>query len=586
LLVHTRKRGKQFHYVCRVPCDLQHLFPTVQLTRSLKTGNEKDAKIAASAIEYQTQQLFLQLRTGMLSKELENRLVASYLLRGANRIVAEVQGTEYEPPEVATPIDAMVDTSNVRSIKEREKWYRWAVREGDPSRLNRNESIAQALEDQVQLLRLKLADREAGYSPVDLDQTENMLRSHGAKITEKQKAALGLKLTDAQIQLNIAEIAALRGDWATMQALKASAERKLATPISDLKTVLEKYQDNYLTAKSNLKQGSKDDMVVECRVLLEIFGNISISDFNTMDSVTELKKVLRRYPKNKLQRFGNKSIHSLLKERQPFEVISPKTANNYLDRARQVVAFAGKSKLINAANVYTGERFQTEKAAEDERLAYDTEDIKQLINAICTQPLWTKNPPYPERFWLILIALFHGLRLGNIVALTKEDICQTDRGTWVFRLRTGKTKATVRSVAICDSLVLLRFLDWVEKLPRKRLFQDSTRSFSAWYNRNEVQKNGKPSLGFEARYVTTDKGKCLYSLRHSFAGNVFDVTEDFKITKDMMGHSTGNSVTARYTKGTKAESLKEITEKMQLNHIDLDSLEARSLELFDLPLDA
>jgi site-specific recombinase XerD len=82
--------------------------------------------------------------------------------------------------------------------------------------------------------------------------------------------------------------------------------------------------------------------------------------------------------------------------------------------------------------------------------------------------------------------------------------------------------------------------------------------------------------------VTTDPKKCLYSIRHSFAGNVFDVTEDFKITSDMMGHSTGRSVTARYTKTTKAETLKEITEKMQLEHIDLDRLEARAKELFGL----
>lgn len=418
--VHTRKRGNVFHYVCRVPRDLQHLFPTLQLTQSLKTAHEKDARIAASAIEYRTQQLFLQLRTGMLSKEMGKRLVASYLLRGTNRIVAEVQGTDYETPEMVTPIDAQIDRSIVESIKERERWYKWAVSEGDPSRRNRNESVAEALEDQTELLREKLADREAGYSPVDLDQVVDLLKRDGTKVTAKQKAALGLKLTDAQIRLNNAEVAALRGDWAAMQALKASAEKELETPVSDLKTVLEKYQENFLSAKSKLKPGTKDDMVVECRVLIEIFSNISICDFNTMDSVTKLKKILLRYPKNKRQRFGDRSIHTIIKERQLYEVINPKTANNYIDRARQVIAFAAKSKLINAANVYDGERFATDKAAEEERPAYEKKDIVRLIDAICTQPLWIKNPPHPERFWLILIALFHGFRLGNIVALTKE----------------------------------------------------------------------------------------------------------------------------------------------------------------------
>jgi hypothetical protein len=135
-------------------------------------------------------------------------------------------------------------------------------------------------------------------------------------------------------------------------------------------------------------------------------------------------------------------------------------------------------------------------------------------------------------------------------------------------------------VAICDSLLLLGFLEWVDQVPGKRLFQDTSRSFSVWYNRNEL-RDGKRILGFESRFVTTDKTKCLYSLRHSFGGNVFDVTEDFKIASDMLGHSTGHNVTARYTKTTKAEVLKEVTDKMHLEHIDLDKLERRARQLFN-----
>ena len=120
-------------------------------------------------------------------------------------------------------------------------------------------------------------------------------------------------------------------------------------------------------------------------------------------------------------------------------------------------------------------------------------------------------------------------------------------------------------MAICDSLLLLGFLEWVATLPNAKLFQDSSRSFSAWYNRNELRKDGTRVVGFETKHVTTDESKCLYSIRHTFAGNVFDVTVDYKITADMMGHSTGKSVTARYTKITKATTLKEITKKCTLS---------------------
>jgi len=170
---------------------------------------------------------------------------------------------------------------------------------------------------------------------------------------------------------------------------------------------------------------------------------------------------------------------------------------------------------------------------------------------------------------------------GSVHCHQVTSICQLENGLWVFNLTRGKTKATIRPVAICETLKKLGFLEWVAALPRTKLFQDSEKSFSTWYNRDETNKiTGQRFQGFESRYITEDKKKCLYSIRHTFAGNVFDVTTDFKITSDMMGHSTASSVTARYTKATKAEALKEVTDKMKLEHIDLDRLEARAIELF------
>jgi len=365
-----------------------------------------------------------------------------------------------------------------------------------------------------------------------------------------------------------------------MEMLKEKVERDLATPYYDLKTVLEKYQGWYRASKPDIKAGTLADMEVECRVLLEIVGNTSAAEFNSMDTVARLKNTLRKYPKNKQQKYGDRSIHSILKTERGYEAISLKTANEPLKRAKAVIDYANKAKMLSAANVYQGELFPTEKAAEEQRAAYDAEDVRRLIDAICTQPLWKKKPPMPERFWIILIGLFHGFRTGNIVTLTKRDICQTDKGTWIFELRQGKTKAAVRPVAICDSLLRLGFLEWVKGLKREKLFQDSADSFSKWYNRDEKRADGYEVSGFESRHVTTDKAKCWYSIRHNFAGNVFSTTEDFKITSDMMGHSTGKSVTARYTKLTKVDTLKEITEKMQLENVDLDRLEVRAKELF------
>lgn len=407
-----------------------------------------------------------------------------------------------------------------------------------------------------------------------------LLKKLGVKITEEDARALSLKFMHADRLLLEAEGALLRGDWSPLEQLREKVNQEQTGNIYDFKTVIDKYQPYYLNKNPNLKPGTKDDMLVECRVLLEIIGNIGVGKVNTLETVTSLKQTLQRYPKNKQQRYGDRSVHSIIRTESGYDTISQKTANQYIARLGALIDFANKSKMLNAVNVVKNENFKVSTAAEDQRLAYDASDIDCLINAICNEKLWAYDRPKPERFWIILIALFHGLRLGNIVTLTKKDICQTDSGLWIFNLTKGKTQSTVRPVAICDSLLLLGFLEWVEQLGRSNLFQDSSPSFSRWYNRDETKKDGQIIQGFEARYVTRDKKKCLYSLRHNFAGHVFEITGDFKITADMMGHSTGRSVTARYTKVTRAQTLKEIQERMHLDGIDLDKLERRAKELF------
>lgn len=562
--LHVIQRGKGYAYVCRVPRDLLHLFPKNTIWKSLKAESAKDARLLAGAEEYRTQQLFMQLRTGMLDKELEKRLIAMFLKRGLDDVELVATG---QPPGMDKAVEAKAEEL--------------AAQRG-LSRDEARELLAKAQDHFARDCSQLLSSTNTSAMDEHMGAVASYLKEkHGVKLPPAQKKTLALKFINAVKQVHEAQSAVYRGEWSLFETLREKAERDLATPYFDLKTALEKYQENYLASKPDVKPGTKEDMQVECRVLLEIFGNISVTEFNTMDSVTELKRVLLRYPKNKQQRFGDRSIHSIIRSEAGYEKIGRKTANEYIKRAKSVVDYANKAKMLSAANVYEGELFKTDVAAENERSPYDSDDITRLIDALCTQPLWSHKPPKPERFWIILIALFHGFRLDNIVKLTKQDIVQTDKGTWVFRLRTGKTKSTVRPVAICDTLQLLGFLKWVESLKREKLFQDSSASFSQWYNRYE-QRGAKWFEGFEPRHVTKDPKKCLYSLRHSFAGNVFDVTDDYKITADMMGHSTGHSVTSRYTKATKAETLKEVTEKMRMENIDLDRLEARAKELFGL----
>ncbi|HCE66027.1 MAG: hypothetical protein A2X82_19575 [Geobacteraceae bacterium GWC2_55_20] len=559
---HIRKRGSKYHYICRVPADLLHVFPSPVISRALHTDDKKSAALLGVSIDYATKQLFVQLRSGMLDATLQRLLINLYLRNGLNELQAIANGTK-------------VPYEDIVQRKEAQAGY------------------ALTNEDR-QELRATIAEKMAGYSKADLAAGDSWMHNeyaakvacmlqeqHGVSVSNADKKVLVRQYENASKKLSEAEAGIHRGEWGLYEALKDRVDAELSKPYALLADVLEKYALWYSASRPNIKAGTLDDMHVECRVLLEIIGNISIAEVNTLDTLTRVKTILRRYPLNRVQKFPNQALSAILKV-TGYPVIAIKTANEYIKRLKAVLDYANKAKALNSVNVVTGELFCTEKAEEEERSAYDTADITRLIDAMCTKPLWRYNPAKPERFWIILIALFQGFRLGNIVGLTKRDICQTDKGAWVFNLRSGKTKATVRPVAICDSLQLLGFLDWVNSLNRDRLFQDSADSFSKWYNRTDTRPDGTKYEGFEAAFITRDRKKCLYSLRHSFAGNVFDVTGDYKITSDMMGHSTGGSVTARYTKATKAETLKAISDKMSRDGIDLERLKARAVELFGM----
>jgi len=575
----------------------------------------------------------MQLRSGMLTPDLEKRLVASFLLHGSARIHAQATGTEIIPPVTASPLDKIFYDEakmqhNGRAIAFQLSAHRDAVvaerakaeidafatakeiatkagLEGCSAvgvHSEKFEELHSEIEARIQVddfvnsiapsgfkellrhsakeLRGALLRQEHDYCQFDLEfLTKEVKKRVGIKLTPSETKVLALKLMDAQIQLYEAEAATLEGNWSHNSTLQQNAENSLKAPYVPFTEAIEKYQDYYRASKPNIKPGTVADMVVECRVLLEIVGNISIEAFNTMETVTKVKTVLRKYPLNRQQRYRTKPLNAIMKT-GGYDVIEPKTANEYIKRARAIVEFALKSKMLLNYSVWVNELFPTVVAAEDQRSAYGTDDVSRLIDAICSQPLWSYDPPKPERFWLILIALFHGLRLSNIVALTKGDVCKTDAGMWIFKLRSGKSKNTVRDVAISDCLLLLGFQEWVEGLQRHQLFQDTSDSFSKFYNRDETRKGGYIVKGFESKFVTTDQKKCLYSLRHTFAGEVYGVSSDFKITSDMMGHSSGGNVTSRYMKGVKTEKLKEVTDKLAFHGIDLNKLELRAIELF------
>jgi integrase len=185
------------------------------------------------------------------------------------------------------------------------------------------------------------------------------------------------------------------------------------------------------------------------------------------------------------------------------------------------------------------------------RLPYDARDIQRLIDQLGT----VMKKQNPHKLWIPLIALYSGMRQGEICQLFCDDI-MTVNGIPCFRIRTClerkqglKTEQSQRTIPIHSVLLKLGFLEFIES--RRRLRYDRPwqnvrssaveysapldtygRLFEKWYNRT-----------FRRGVILDEKlrkQKPFHSLRHTFINwffqNVPSQGRDNAAVKGLVGH--------------------------------------------------
>lgn len=176
-------------------------------------------------------------------------------------------------------------------------------------------------------------------------------------------------------------------------------------------------------------------------------------------------------------------------------------------------------------------------------------------------------------YWIPLVGLLTGMRLGEIAQLLVSDICKS-KGVWCFNVTKGeddgsddkrlKTDSSEREVPFHPILIQLGFLDFVEEAkkrdPKGRIFHHVKRAatgsfssnFSKWFSRYLI-----------ATKIKTKKTS-FHSFRHSFADACRIARLGDSVQKALMGHAD-ESVSARYGSKLKAA---EVVEDIKLLKFD------------------
>lgn len=289
---------------------------------------------------------------------------------------------------------------------------------------------------------------------------------------------------------------------------------------------------------------TKAEYSSEFHVLLHLMGDRPIQEINREVCVAFRDRTLC-LPPNSVKKIDwiDKTLPKI-KSSQTTVKISPITANKYLVLLSSLLKWAAKQDYI-VKNPAEGLKIPVRRKASDERAIYAQDELNKIIAFL------PKIAKIPEYFWIPLIALYSGLRQGEICQLETKDI-REENGIIFFDINNGpdkelKTPSCIRQVPLHPALIEMGFCNYVQSQRvkneprlwshlRKDKFGYWTREFSRWYR------------SFNRDYITDDPKKCFHSFRHTFADRLkqFDVPD--VLISELLGHANPNISTGRYGK--------------------------------------
>lgn len=221
----------------------------------------------------------------------------------------------------------------------------------------------------------------------------------------------------------------------------------------------------------------------------------------------------------------------------------------------------------------------------DKRRPYSAEQLKTIF----ASPLYSGHKMETMRhrpgkllirdgkFWVPLIALYSGMRMGEIVQLLVADVKQ-EEGIWYFDVtktegdgKKIKTHSSIRRVPVHHTLIDAGFLDAMAKAKSKgRIFLDIEPGADGYFSHNFSKWWGRYS-----RQVGFSKQKtAFHSFRHNFKDAGLNAKMPEFVLRALMGHSD-KSVHASYGSGPSLAVLKDEIDKVHYP-IDLEHLSAVS----------
>lgn len=522
-----------YYFRSRTPSDLQHIFQCKEIKKALKTRNLKTAASSIKLISNEFYRIIKVIRSGILNGEQLKQIVQKFL--GNTLLKSKISNISLKK----STRDLLVSFLDF-SMRELQ------------AHPDDNENGVKNIVD-------RFMEEKAGKA---LDKNSSLYR----ELRENFIKALSEACGTAKMRLRDNFDNELKPEYIT-----AKKQGK----------VLSKVVAEYINEKTNnlhWKSKYEDEQIRLYNQFVKIIGDKDIAEIDRINDILRYVEILKAIPKNlnKVKYLREKQLEDIISliergELSTYQRLDKTTINKKLTSINSLFRYAQDRGYITINPAKDVQLKNDGIRKDEEREAYDTNDLVRWFNS----PVFTVYTPEkllkrPERFWIPLIMLFSGCRPTEVCQLYKNDI-KSIEGIWCFDINDEgdkqlKTPSSKRLVPIHPFLMKLGFLKYVNSVNHERLWSNLKKGrdgYAQYYNKWADEYNKK--------YITKNRKRVPYSLRHNFTDFLKQSRESGVVIDEITGHTVKGESLGRYGKryavDTLFDTIKKIDYGIDFSHL-------------------
>lgn len=423
--------------------------------------------------------------------------------------------------------------------------------------------------------------------PFFIGEAEEILRWDGVNINLSPKSP-SLKKLARELQaasIRAAKAIMARNEGEIVEAPAHPTTASIGSTTIKLSAAIEQWADE--KARTTWVPKTEKEHRIWMAHFVEIAGDHPINEY-TKAHGRAFKNVLLNLPPNWTK---HTTINSLPIEQAAAKAkelglkpMSEKNVNKLIGFVGSFWNWAEDNYDDAPLNPLKGLKIKLRADVREERDPFTAEELNTIFRA----PLFTgckserdwKSPGElimrdSGRFWVPLIALFTGARMGEIIQLYVEDV-REENGILYFdinkngddkRLKNANSK---RVIPVHQELLEIGFVKHIEiqrKAKSKRLFPDLPMGYDGYYS--------SPFSKFFNNFLVACGIRHPKNPFHSFRHSFEDACRDSDIPKEIMDALQGHGehgMSARYGRGYVLDKLNEAMKKLRYRSVDLSHL--------------